>query len=237
MNIAIVDDNGTFLELFNSIISKACERNNIEYKIVTFYEGLSLLDDFANFHLIFLDIEMPVINGIEVAEKINSLKGANDFPYIVFVTCNDSLVFKALRSYPYSFIRKSDLENDMETCILKIQEKITANSSKYCIKGARKRVLINLKDVLYLEKDKNYIQYHTESEVLKERGTMDEKEIELAQNGFIRTHVGYIVNIKHIAELKLNEIVLDNSEVIPVSKRYRSLLEENYYKWLVDLYD
>lgn len=237
MNIAIVDDNGIFIESFKSIIAQVCAKNNIDCKTEVFYDGLSVLENYEKFHLIFLDIEMPVLNGLETAEKLNGLKGSNDFPFVVFVTCNDSLVFKALKKYPYSFIRKSELCEDTEACILKIAEKLKSNRTRYCIKTGRKNIFINLEDVFYLEKVKNYIHYHTSAEVFKERCTMDEKEAELADAGFIRTHIGYMANAVHITEISTNEIILDNSVRIPVSKRYKPELKEKYYKWLVNMYD
>lgn len=237
MNIAIVDDNAAFVSSLEDYIGKICLQNRIDCEIDSFNNGMSVIKNYGRYHLIFLDIDMPDIDGLTAAEKINSLKGKNDFPYIVFVTCNDNLVFKALRQYPYSFVRKSELYEDIKSCVLKIDEKLKADNAKYCIKTGRKIILVNLDDVYYLEKVKNYIHYYTKTEVFKERSTMDEKESELSTLGFIRTHIGYLVNVKHISEIATNEIILDNFCKIPVSKRYKPELKGKYYKWLVNLYD
>ena len=52
-------------------------------------------------------------DGITIAKKINELKFESEFPYFIFVTSHDELVFEALNSIPYSFIRKSDVNNEI----------------------------------------------------------------------------------------------------------------------------
>lgn len=98
--IAICDDEREFGNKLNEEVKTICNKKSIEYKSDIYSDGLSLMDNYEKYHLILLDIEMPLIDGISVAEHLNN-KRTNDIPYVVFVTGRDNLVFKALKSYPY----------------------------------------------------------------------------------------------------------------------------------------
>ena len=117
LKIAVVDDEIVFVESLINKITAVCEKLNLEFKIDKYSNGFDILENYSKYHLIFLDIEMPSIDGIATAKRINELKGSAEIPFIVYVTSHDELVFDALKSFPYSFIRKSKIESDLYECI------------------------------------------------------------------------------------------------------------------------
>lgn len=131
LKIAIVDDEIAFVERIERIITETCKQLNLNFSIDKYSNGFDILDNYKKYHLIFLDIEMPSINGIETAQKLNDLKGSSEIPFLVFVSSHDELVFEALKSFPYSFIRKSDI-NDND-CVSKLIIKITKLINDNCI--------------------------------------------------------------------------------------------------------
>ena len=104
LKIVICDDENLFLNEYKVIIEKICTERLIECTIDTLNSGYSAIDNYNKYDLIFLDIDMPYLDGIATAEQINKLKGNLDIPYIIFVTSKDNLVFDALKQFPYSFI-------------------------------------------------------------------------------------------------------------------------------------
>ncbi len=237
MNIAVVDDDKMFIRKIIRIIDKICLENSILYNIDSFNNGDSFIKRYDNYHIVFLDIEMPMLDGIEVAARVNALKNTNDLPYIIFVTNKDNMVFTALKEMPYSFIRKIYLDEDIKRCILNINNKLQVKHQKYPIKIARKTEFIDLNSIIYLEKEKNYVLYRSLTTSYRERASLDEKEAELCTKGFIRIHVGYMVNIIHIQEVKSKEIILDNGESLPLSKKYKNKTQNIYFEWLVKMND
>lgn len=235
MNIAVVDDCKRFVDEFCTIIKNYCEKNNIKYKIDAFYDGYSILENYGKYDLIFLDIEMPLIDGIEIAEKTNELKRKDnsETPYIVFVTNMDNLVFTALKQFPYTFIRKRHFDEDIEKCIVDINKKLNVRVAKYPVKIGRSKMFLNPEKILYIEKDKNYVLFNTADRQYRERGTIEDKLKDLAYYGFIRTHVGYLVNLKYVSEVSASEIILNNKSKIPISKSYRQSVKEKYFDWVV----
>lgn len=232
--IAICDDEREFGNRLNEEVKIICKKNSIEYKSDIFTDGLSLMDNYEKYHLIFLDIEMPLIDGISVAEHLNN-KRTNDIPYVVFVTGRDNLVFKALKSYPYSFIRKTDLNDNLKSCIIKVNDKIQSQNNTVTIHSGRSDIIVNTNDIIYLEKQKNYVVYHMKNQNHTVRSTIDQEYEKLKKFGFLRPHIGYIVNNEFIITLSTDKIKLKDNVYIPINKKYKNV-REDYFKWLGEKY-
>ena len=187
--------------------------------------------DGKNFDVVLLDIEMPKYSGLDLASKINEQKDGSGKPYIIFVTNRDGLVFDALKQQPFSFVRKSHLE-DLEPCFDRL---ITLCESEvyYPIKSGRDIERIALKDIFYLEKQKNYVIYHTARGTISERTTLD-KKTDLLRNGFLRTHIGYLVNIRCIEVIRTGEISLSDGTIIPLSRKYSEAVRKQFFEWMAN---
>ena len=73
MDIAIIDDEQVFLEIFKSDVIKICNDNDIECYIDTFNSARNIMEIYKNYHLIFLDIDMPGTDGITALREINKI--------------------------------------------------------------------------------------------------------------------------------------------------------------------
>lgn len=232
MRFAIIDDDINFAELLQSKIALLCDKNNYEVKIKCFAEAESVLDEdqFIKYDIIFLDIEMPEISGIEVAERINHLRGDSDVPYIIFVTSKDNMVFEALKKLPYSFIRKSQLE-DLDVCVKSLCKRLSL-SPTYSIKDGRGIRTIEVKNIIRIEKQRNYTLFHTKSGIFTERSSIDEKYKDLSQYHFMRPHIGSLVNAEHILEYEKDNIRMSDNSIIAISRTYKKSFKEELHKWM-----
>lgn len=233
MKIAIIDDEQVFLDELRGRISTLCEHFNFECEIKC-YDSPALIKDedyLTKFEIILLDIDMPHINGIELADKINKHRHSQMIPYIIFVSAMDNLVFDALEQFPYSFVRKSHLE-DLDKCIRNIHNMLM-KSPVYSVKMGRTSKLIEIDKTMYLEKDGNYVNFYTTEGIYQERSLIDEKYRDLSQFGFIRPHIGAIANANFITEINSNYIKLKNGKEIAISRTYKKEVKDKYYKWLV----
>ena len=235
MNVLLVDDEKAFLVTLKKSILKICSEKDIDINITTTTDPYSVLENehYKHYDAILLDIDMPNISGIDITKKINSLKGTSSKPYIIFVTNRDGLVFDALRTQPYSFVRKSHLR-DLKPCLGSIYSKISLENSIY-IKSGNKTDRLEIKEIIYIEKEKNYIIFHTLRGEYKERSTIDRIAVALTKNNFLRPHIGYLVNVRFIDELLPDSIRLINGIVIPVTKKYRKEIKQRFYEWVVKI--
>ena len=147
MKILIVDDEPVFAGELRQYVNKICLDNRVTAEIQITDDSEFLLMNGKDFDFVLLDIEMPKYSGIDLASKINEQKGGSGKPYIIFVTNRDGLVFDALKQQPFSFVRKSHLE-DLEPCFDRL---ITLCESEvyYPIKSGRDIERIALKDIFY----------------------------------------------------------------------------------------
>lgn len=233
LNFAIVDDDKVFSQNLQKYITDFCKKEGINSSVsITDPESL-FLGEGAPFiyDLILLDIEMPEINGIELAHKLNSIKPVDGTPYIVFVTAQDNLVFDALQTFPYSFVRKSNIQ-EIENCIRNLDAKLRSTPT-YAIKAGREIKITEIKNIIYLEKQGNYTAFVTVAGTFQERSSIEEKHKELKDFGFIRPHIGALVNAAHITEFTSSTITLSNKKKVSISRNYKHLVKEEFNEWLV----
>ena len=237
LNIAIVDDEHIFIDTLIDKITDCCNLLWIKYTVDKYSNGYSILENYKKYHIIFLDIEMPFIDGITVAEKINELKNQSEFPYFVFITSHDELVFDALSSFPYSFIRKSDINNKaiLQNCFIKLSQVVENKSKTIRIRTNKQDIVLKISDIIYIVKLKNYSYIHTASEKYSVKSSLKEYENILSKDGFIRCHEGYIVNLNEICKILDKSILLSNNEVIPISRSKVNLVKEAFMKRIVYL--
>ncbi|MCR5636541.1 MAG: LytTR family DNA-binding domain-containing protein [Clostridiales bacterium] len=226
MKIAIMDDDKAFSEKARNMLNCIGEKNNIIINTDIYNNETEFTSHISEYDLIWLDIEMPQINGLELCKIINGQKHG-DFPYVIFVSDKDNLVFDALRLFPYSFIRKCDIELDLENYITKLNDKINKSYREYVIRQKACSVKVNTSDIIYLEKQGHYIDYHTKKGNFRERGNISEKESEFIKHGFFKVNQGIIVNPEFAVSLNTGGVLtLQDGTAVPISKAYRETVKE-----------
>lgn len=232
LKIAVVDDDIVFIEFLINKITTNCKRLNINFTINKYSNGFDILENYSKYHLIFLDIEMPTIDGISTAKKINELKGNKEIPFFIFVTSHSELVFDALKSFPYSFIRKNMIDIDLPECLNRLSISINEIHKTIVLHTERKDIPVIVDDIIYLEKIKNYVVYHTYNQDYKVRSDMKTEFEKVSSYAFIRPHIGYVVNNTAIEYISVDYVLIKNNIRIPMNKKYREEIKQKYFKWL-----
>jgi len=154
--------------------------------------------------LALLDIQLPDMKGIELAEKLRELKP--DL-YIVFITAHKEYSQEAFRLYAYDYILKPIDRERVKTTIRRIQqtmeapEKVLAKlashlqTSRISLNLGNERVFVNVSKICYLEKNARYTIIHYVNEQLKTRETLQDFEQRLGSS-FFRSHKSYIINVE-----------------------------------------
>lgn len=212
LKIAIVDDEKIFIKSFVERLGKYIKEGIDE--IFIFDNSLNFLNSDTIYDLVFLDIDMPGIEGITVAQR-----RINADEKIVFVSNVESLVFRAYNATEaIGFIRKSHLEDDLRDVFRMIKD--FKKRKKYITvrKGAN-LINISCKDIYYFEKQVNDVIIHTVNGEVTYRQTIKELEKQLSDCGFIKNHEGYLVNVDYIYCIGTSEIILTNKSKIPISRK------------------
>ena len=231
MKLAIIDDEKAFAESLRSYVLTLFAEKHTAVEITVTDNSEFILYNGKQFDVILLDIEMPGCSGIDLASKLNEKKCIDEKPYIIFVTNRDGLVFDALKQQPFSFVRKSHLD-DLKPCFDRLI-KLCESDIYYPIKSGRDIERVALKDIFYLEKQKNYVIYHTSLGMISERTTLDKKS-DLLNKGFLRTHIGYMVNIRCIEKIQTADISLSDGTIIPLSRKYSEAVRKQFFEWMAN---
>ena len=184
--------------------------------------------------LLFLDIQMPDITGLEF------LKTLDKKPNIVFTTAYKEY---ALEGYelnvsdyllkPFSFDRflkavnkvAETIENKTESSTTSEQQSPHLYDNYLTIRADRKHYKINYDDLIYVEGQKAYVTFHTTNKKVTALASLKDLEEKLPEKQFIRIHKSFIVSIKFIDSLEGNLIEIHNKK-LPVGKSYKAEVEK-----------
>ena len=180
-------------------------------------------------HCVFLDIDMPTISGMDIAETLLNSKIKT---LLVFVTGQDALVYKSFKYHPFGFIRKAFFDDEITGVVKGLVEEIQKSSDTFLFKTNDGFNRIKIKNILYFESESNYLNLHTANTVYKFRSTLSAIEKELSAKGFIRTHKGFLVNQEHIFSVKSENIVLSNNVVLPIGRTNRDVIKARIMRYM-----
>lgn len=217
LKIAVCDDSINDLKHIGIAVKKAFQANNIMCELNNYTSAKQLLIDNINqpFDAIFLDLDMPEINGMEAAEKINEIGAVTE---IIFVTNHDELVYKAFKFRAIGFIRKKFLDKEINEIIKVLIDDINLKQH-YLIffdSGSEKKCCVN--DVIYMQSDDHYVDIITNNKKITVRTSLSDIEKKYSQYGFIRIHSRYLVNYRYIFSIEKSTVVLDNNCQLPLSR-------------------
>lgn len=212
LKIAIVDDEKIFIKSFVERLGKYIQEGIDE--LYMFDNSLNFLKSDTIYDLVFLDIDMPGIEGITVAKK-----RMNTYEKIVFVSNIESLVFRAYNATSaIGFIRKSHLDDDLRD-VFKMIKTLKKEKRYITVKKGANLINISCTDIYYFEKQVNDVIIHTVNGEITYRQTIKELEKQLSDCGFIKNHEGYLVNVDYIYCIGTSEIILTNKSKIPISRK------------------
>ena len=227
LRIAICDDEKYDRDRIQALLLEYLETHNLNASIDLFSSGkefLSERDNLVKYDIVFLDINMEEIDGIQTAERIRSFHSDT---YLVFITSYIHYALEGYRVNAVRYILKETLDTALEECVDAILEKMRISYVTFSfIQGERKLYTDNL---LYVEsRSHKSVFYYLENgqNIYEIYEKLDQIEERLEGFGFLRVHKSYLVNQKHIRQICNYRILLDTGEEIPVPRsRYQQTKE------------
>lgn len=191
---------------------------------------LSYMDQMT-FDIIFLDIDMPVISGFELATEITK---RNPKALIIFVSAYDNFVYQSFAYNPFRFLRKLHLAEELPSAFEKAVEKCIADTQGLSFNSSEGNVTLRPSDIMYFENDRNYYCVKCENGVTyKCRGTIKSLDSLYSDKRFVKIHSGYIVNLEHVAEvISGSEVRMKNGAVLGISQSHKADFKEAYMQFI-----
>ncbi len=229
LSIAICDDEVQIGKLIEKKFLEYAIRHNIEYQIQVFHDGQSLLQHLKEkTDLLFLDIEMPGLNGIETAAE---LRKKNKDIKIIFLSAYREYVFESFKVRTFRYLLKplkdEDFEEVMDELMHQDEEE---NYLVYSFRGAHYSISYN--DILYIEGMRGKIVIHCTNGEYRWRGalSMIYEEMNMKLYHMFQIHQSFIVNMDKIIHYNSKEVVLDGNRVVPISKHRLDDFKKEYIR-------
>ena len=233
LKIALLDDDKTALLISKGAIESFFQEKNIAISLDAFSSPVNFLAmaKEENYRLVFLDIDMPEINGLEVGKQLKQFNPQTD---IIYLSQREDLVFDTLQLHPFGFIRKSRIIQDFANVLeLFVNTALNTNeeNKKITISSKTETISADIDQIMYIEGNKNYQTFYLkDGNVFDARVLMGDLETKLKDQGFIRVHKGYLVNYLFIRSIGTNEVSLTNNKVLPLSSKRKDEIMQEYLK-------
>jgi DNA-binding LytR/AlgR family response regulator len=235
LKVAICDDEPKDANIISSYLQRFEIKEDIDFETSIFNQSKDLLQQCTHpgiFHILFLDVEMPNINGIELARLIRII---DQDVKVVFISNYPHYMQDSFPVHPTHYLTKPLSETrfqDLMYQIIKEYEK--SHIYKIILQTSQQEELVNINDIFYITSQKTkkgFLSFVINNVTLESRGNLKDWENELAPYHFISPHRGLLVNLNKIHYIKDTTIILDNGEILPLSRRkekdFRSLFSRH----------
>ena len=231
MNIAICDDDKEELIRIASIIERYKREHNGTVKYKVFNSSVELVSTMknGNYKLYFLDIMMPVVNGLELAKEIRDFDSDAS---IVFLTSSPEFAVESYAVKAKDYILKPVKEDRVFAVIDEhiIDKENTKEGITIKTKKGIFRILFS--KLVFIEVVNKHVYFHlSDNSVYEVLGRLSDYEmILLKRTEFMRVHRSYIVNLYQIMELNQKEITTHQGLTIPISRNLYKEVRDSYVK-------
>lgn len=217
MTIGICDDEEIIRWELKRICNQLLVERDLCCEIIEFQNGMELLSFSKCLDILILDIEMSGVGGIEVKNRLQSLK--RDV-IIIYVTSHDEMMGEAFGLNVLGFIKKEHMKRDLPVMLASALEM----AGHFLIFGED----IDSREIAYIRTEQVYCRLFLVDGTEKVlRTSMRELERKLEESGFVRAHRSYLVNLQYVEAVDDNMIYI-LSQKIPISVRKRSKVKKAY---------
>ena len=217
LQIAVCDDDVLECISLTDRIRRILNEMKIDCLIKKFGSGKQLADFSGSFDIIFLDIMMTGLDGIETAR---ALREKMFDKILIFFSSSKSYVFEAYDVEAFHYLLKPIDEGKLTAVLKKALSKTDMKSGRFIIINKdREHKKLFLDDIYYFDIWGRKICAYSKNGETEFYGKICELEKKLSGDYFFRCHKSYLVNLKYVNSYNAHEITLDNGAILPVAKR------------------
>lgn len=229
MRIAICDDEEKIRELIKERIHKYYFSNNIEFSIQTFESGKELLNsDLALIDVLFLDVDMPDMNGLETAR---SIREQDKDMLIVFLTAYSEFVFESFKVDAFRYLVKPVQSQELTETLEAVYKKLSTPDEYLNFQFQNETFSIKYSDIIYVEGMRDKIWFYCSDGIYRWRGTIKSLNEKLSGKGFFQVHRSYIINMNKIQKYNSQVVMMEDGHEVPISKYRINEFKEEYIKF------
>ena len=230
INIAVVDDEKHIRNQVKAWLGKI----EGDYRVETYAAGEELLQTGRYYDIIFLDIQMDGLNGIETARELREQQKES---LLIFITGVKEYVFEAFDVSAFHYLLKPIEEKRFEEvwdkAVFETKKRRKWEQKRLFIKTRNRNYSLNQNEILYIESRAKKVEIHTSVEIIEAYASMSALEKQLGDM-FYRCHRGYLVNMAFVDRYSGDSITLSNGEEVILAKERYSQFVKVYMRYLRD---
>lgn len=219
MRVAICEDNQEHAKILQCMIQRWAKKETVNVDIGYYQSAeqfLFLMKEDAHYDLVFLDIQLKKIDGLQLARLI---RRDDQTIFLVFTTGSGDYALKGYEVSAFRYLVKPLKENEVFATLSKVKRMIGYMKKEAVIvsyNDEARRICKN--DIYYIEVDNHHITLHTEEENIRFRAKLKEFEQQFEQPQFCKCHRSYIVNLHYVKRISKEGVEMEDGELIPISR-------------------
>lgn len=224
-HIAIIEDQIETAKTLMQFITMFAQENNTEMDMRHFENGEDFLASLSTpYDLVFMDIELSGINGMDAAIKFREV---NQQCQLIFVTNMAQFAVKGYAVDATDFIVKPIQAYDFSLKLKRAYQKLLASRPREIsirVNGVIK--ILRSNDIYYVEVDGHQVIYHTSKGDFETWSTLGEVENLLGKDPFSRSNSCYLVNLRYVSEIRANSIIVHGEELQTSRRRHKDFIND-----------
>ena len=228
MNIAIIEDSGQELSLLERCLQSYLSSRQVYRVIDTYTSGEAFLENWPSksYDLVFLDILMEGISGIEVARKIRE---TDSECLLIFISSSKEYALQGFEVRAFDYLLKPLSEERFQKTTDLCQNELAKHIRYIEVKESRTLVKIPLNEIIYTDYYNHYIQIHTAARLIRSYQQFDVfSPLLLCYPQFLCCYRTCIVNMDHVDSVDKHDFVMENGERVPITRGNRNSIYQQY---------
>jgi len=216
IHIAIIDDDVSYKSQLNGYVKKYSQENGEQFEVSLFSDGDEIVDGYkAIYDIIFLDIQMKIMDGMKTAQNIRKM---DENVILVFITNMAQYAIQGYSVNAMDFVLKpvsyTAFSEELAKAIRRLKERTRAHLT---IKREDGMLRLDIAKISYIESQGHKIMIHTKDDIYNIQGTMKNMEEQLSKYNFFRCNNCYLINLRYVESVQLN-VVMVAGEILQISR-------------------
>lgn len=238
LQVGICDDEKEDIRILNDYMKHYEMNYDIEFDITCFSSGNDLLQTINKtpcFQILFLDVEMPGLSGIETATRVREIDMED--VCIIFVSHYPQYMQDSFNVRAFWYLQKPLTYPDIVMILNKIlQSYRQSQSKKIIVPAGEEKELVNIQNILYIKAvkyEKNRLDFVLTDHTIQSHGTLLQWKQTLSPHGFVTPCRGFLVNMDFIHYICDTKLILTNGTELPLSRRQAREISDLFTKHMI----